>query len=164
MSTSEIPWFFSTIFPWPFVLAGGGMVYDSLRELIRAHKSYYWPTTEGKVVMSFVKKREADAESTESYGAQIKYKFKVKGKVKSSGRIGLADITDGRKAVAEAIVTRYAEDSLVRVYLSPRDPDVAVLEPGMRWPHISALIIGMSVFTSGLTMLWGFGWFQWLVL
>ena len=94
------------------------MVYDSLRELIRAHKSYYWPTTEGKVVMSFVKKREADAESTESYAAQIKYQFKVKGEVKSSGRIGLADITDGRKAVAEAIVTRYAEDSLVRVYLS----------------------------------------------
>ena len=138
------------------------MVYDAIRELIRAHQSYYWPTTEGAVVMSCVKKREADEESTESYGAEIKYQFNVKGEVKSSGTIGLADITDGRKAIAEAIVSRYAEDSLVRVYLSPHDPDVSVLEPGMRWPHISALLIGMTFFTAGLAMLWAFGWFHWL--
>jgi Protein of unknown function (DUF3592) len=158
MISSEIPWFFSTIFPWPFVLAGGGMVYDGLRELKRAHGSHRWQTTEGKVVASFVKKREADEESTESYSAEIKYQFIVDGNLKSSNRLGLADINDGRKAIAEAIVQKYSEDSLVQVFLSPHDPDVAVLEPGVCWPHISALLIGMFFLSAGGTMLWAFGW------
>ena len=139
------------------------MVWDATRALIRALQSHRWPTSEGKVVTSRVTKREADEESLESYSADIEYQYTVNGETKLSGMIGLADINDGRKAKAEALVLRYAEDSLVRVYCSPYDPDVAVLKPGLCWHHFSKLLVGLFFFTAGVTMLWGFGWWSWLV-
>ncbi len=120
------------------------MVWDATRALIGALQSHRWPTSEGKVVTSRVTKREADEESLESYSADIEYQYTMNGETKLSGMIGLADINDGRKAKAEALVLRYAEDSLVRVYCSPYDPDVAVLKPGLCWHHFSKLLVCSS--------------------
>ena len=45
----------------------------------------------------------------------------------------------------------------MRVYVSPRDPDVTILEPGMRWPLGGKLVFGLAMLGAGILMLLAFG-------
>lgn len=140
------------------------MSYDAVRDILRAQLSHRWPTADGVVVTSRVKKREADEDGTESYSAVIEYEYTVNGENKKSDKIAIARISSGRNRDAEAMVRKYPEESRVRVYLSPRDSSVSVLEPGLGWPHFSKLIVALLFLITGCVMLWAFGWLRWLGL
>ncbi len=161
---TEIPWFFSHIFPWPFVFVGGGMVYDATRTIIRAHRSHGWKTIEGEVVTSNVKSHvsSGDDDYSLSYIPVIEYQYLVEGEMKTSDKIGLVGWNDYKELTANAVADRYSVGRRVRVYCSPYDPDLVVLEPGLRWPHISELLVGLFFLTAGMTLLWVFGWMSWL--
>jgi hypothetical protein len=51
------------------------------------------------------------------------------------------------------VLKRYPQGKTVRVYVSPRDPEMTILEPGARWPMAGKLIFGLAMLAAGAALL-----------
>lgn len=154
---AEVPLFFRLIFPWPFIGMGCLFAYRAVHQIIRASGSNRWPTIEGKVALSKIEVTDTGGDYPHDVFAPIiEYKYTIDGVSKTSRRLAMADINPSGKASAEAVLKRYKVGSAVRVYLSPQDHEMTILEPGVRWPLIGKLVFGLLLLGVGVSLLWVF--------
>ncbi|CAN5909669.1 hypothetical protein BH11VER1_BH11VER1_09680 [soil metagenome] len=155
---AEIPAFFTQIFPWPFVAIGGAVAYKAIRKLTCACGSKRWPTVEGTVTLAKIEVSDSAGDYAHNlYAPVIEFKFVVDGALKTSRKIAMTDLNPGGEARAEAVLKCYKTGSKVKVYCSPRDPEMNILEPGMRWPMLGKLVFGLLLSGAGIAMLLVFG-------
>ena len=143
--------FFSRIFPLPFLLVGVVCIYLGIKELEKANASEDWPAVEGTVLHSSVDIRRGD-DST-SYSAEVMYTYEVEGNVHSSNRIGYGSVSSSSPGGAQRIVNSYPVDSRVTVYYDPSNPEESVLRPGRSAATYFFPIFGGVFALSGLSML-----------
>lgn len=154
---AEIPFFFSSVFPWVFVWTGGCFAYDAICEIRRALASKRWPTVEGVVTMTHIQEIEVGEETSRTaFAPVVEYRFTLGGVARVSRTVAICPIHLGSRESAESIVGRYKVGSSVRVFCSPHDPEVTVLEPGLRWPPVGKLLFSLMLVAAGAVMLWFF--------
>jgi len=97
---------------------------------IQGTTSSRWPTANGTIVSSIVKKtvRPTQEGNKTAYSAQVVYKYPVNNRQYSCDRVSI-----GKSAYAEATVKKYPTGKAVTVYYNPDKPQEAVLEPGLKW-------------------------------
>jgi uncharacterized protein DUF3592 len=123
-------------------LFGGVTLIVSVRDMVRATKSEAWPSVFGHVLKSEV---QPPAGRSRDYGAMVEFRYTVGEREYTGDRIQFLWI-DGSRAKAESTIARYPAGSKVEVRVSPQDPALAVLEPGVRkYAYASALIPAVSL-------------------
>jgi len=142
--------FFSYIFPYPFVIIGAVVAFLGIRNLDRAKDSVNWPTAEGKIVSSSV--RESMGRDSKTYHADIAYEFSVADAVHSGNRISFGDYGTSNPSHARGIVERYPEGLVVTVYYMPDRPKECVLELGITKQARFVPIFGSLCFVVGCVM------------
>jgi hypothetical protein len=100
--------FFSRIFPWPFVLAGVVALCLGCRNLQQAKASTTWPATQGIIQHSAIKYRHGD-EGDRTYHAEVAYVFELDGHLFTGERVGFGDYGSSSSAYAQRIVNTYTE-------------------------------------------------------
>ncbi len=155
---AEIPFFFTSVFPWVFVWTGVCFAGDAAKEIRRACASKRWPTVEGIVVLAHLEETEVggDDYSHTAFTPAIEYRFTLGGVSRVSRRVANCAIHPGSRQSAEAVLGRYKVGRTVRVYCSPHDSAVAILEPGLRWPLVGKLLFGLLLLVAGVALLWFF--------
>lgn len=106
--------------------------------------SYYWPETQGVVVVPVVKPWQ-DSENVTKYFGRVAYRYTVGGREYTSD---LTDLGPGAKRddqqAALDDVSNYRPGESVTVFYDPNDPSVAVIEKGI--PEIHKLLLaGLAV-------------------
>ena len=148
---SAVPSLFSLV----FICIGGAIINYAIRMARKARESSSWPSTEGEIAHSAVLYQTdttSSANGTETYKADINYRYKVNGTNYSSSRVSLADFasTSGR---AQSTVGRYPDKSTVRVYYNPSNFAEAVLEPGYAGGINVLYLVGGVFAAAGLLFL-----------
>ena len=65
------------------------------------------------------------------YQLNLDFEYQVDGLEHQSSKVGLVDTPVLNKSTAEGLAARYPAGARVTAYVSPDDPDLAVLEPGV---------------------------------
>ena len=155
---AEIPAFFTVVFPWTFMGVGALFANKAVFEMMRAGRSHRWPTVQGQVVLAKVEVTDTGGDYPHDlFAPVIEYSYTVDGVSRKSRKLGLVEINLGSRARAEAILKRYKAGAVVRVYVSPHDPDTAILDPGVRWPSVGKLVFGLLFLGIGVALLLMFG-------
>ncbi len=154
ISLAEIPDFFSRFFPWPFIWVGGCIACGAIREISRACESKRWPTVEGTISETRIETTDIGDESThEVFTPMVEFRFTLDGVERVSSKVAMCPSYPGSRKDAEAYLKRYRVGDSVRVYCSPYDSETTILEPGLRWPQLSRLILGLLFLAAGVGML-----------
>jgi len=135
-----------------FGVVGIGLSGFGVNNLVNAHQSASWPTTEGKILTSDVNKsttREtagsgigSGPRTTTSYAAAISYEYSVNGELFFSDKVSFGEM--GGAAVHAYAKTRdYPKGKRVSVFYNPDNPRIAVLEPGGAKSAYLLLIMGI---------------------
>jgi Protein of unknown function (DUF3592) len=101
----------------------------ALPQYIRAKKSRDWPTTSGQIISSSLQVRYF--KGMKGYYAEIRYRYRVGDTNYEGNQISFNRV---HAAVAEAwqpVVDAYLVGRDVNVYYDPKNPSIAVLEPGL---------------------------------
>ena len=130
MSTG-MRFFFSRLFPLPFVLAGLATLYFGVRGVYRANESTGWPSTNGTIQNSTVE-YHSSSDGRGTYHAEVLYQFDVEGQTRSGNKVAFGDFGSSNPSHAQNIVNRYPKGKIVPVYYRGGDPDTCVLEPGLQ--------------------------------
>jgi Protein of unknown function (DUF3592) len=145
---------FMRIFPWPFILAGGAVLFFGGRGMIRAHESLSWPTVLGVIRHSSVEVQSSSgSHGGTTYHADILYEYNVAGVPHSGNRVAYGDYGSSSPSHAQAIVNRYVVNRQVTVHYMPSDPDESLLEPGIQLQAVVIPAFGLIFFVSGVVML-----------
>lgn len=152
----------------PFLLTlSAGMAILLLATIIfklpRAIASLNWPTAKGVVISSEVYEG-CCGEYSEGWWPRVSYHYSVNGRTYVSDRIEVEDVGSGNNSYfAERTVQRYPQGEHVQVYYDPRNPAIAVLEPGIPdnagtlWPTLIAAVTaagGILVAAGLLGIVW----------
>jgi len=143
--------FFGRIFPLIFVIIGALVLYSGFRDLQRAKASTTWPTARGVVQRSSVEYHRS-SKGGGTYHAEVMYDFTVSKTVFSSGRVAFGDYGSSNPSHARHIVNNYPKGKSVPVYYMPENPDVCVLEPGLKGQTWVVPVVGFVFFAVGNLM------------
>jgi hypothetical protein len=143
--------FFLRVFPLPFILVGALTLYFGGRSVYRARDSAAWPLTDGRIQNSAVEYRRGD-KGGGTYHAEILYTFTVDGQTHSGNHVAFGDYGSSNPSHAQSIVNRYPKDSVVPVRYLPSDPDLCVLEPGLKGQTWFLPGFGLVFLVSGILM------------
>lgn len=102
-----------------------------------------WPTTDGEIVISVVRARNTDGQGSGKFFADVAYEYEVEGVGHRSDRISIEDRTPDTLESANQVASRYPISTGVKVYYSPLDPSIAVLEPGSGAGNV--VLLGISI-------------------
>lgn len=149
--SSGMRFFFSRIFPLPFVIIGVLTLYFGGRGLRRAKESVAWPVAEGRIQNSSVEYHK-DNDGDGAYHAEIQYAFAVDGQTHSGNKVAFGDYGSSSPSHAQNIVNRYTEGKIVSVRYLSSDPDVCVLEPGLKGQAWFLPCFGLVFFMAGMLM------------
>jgi hypothetical protein len=90
-----------------------------------------WPTANGKIISSRLSaERDSGFNKPMMYGTSIKYEYSIDGKAFVSNRILFGQMTSNWSNGANTLISRYPPGKVVTVYYNPKNPEIAVLEPG----------------------------------
>ena len=106
---------------WVFVL---GLI--TLYLFYRLIRIYFWPSTEGIITKSGIKK-DTKQIKYDYYYPEIEYSYKVRGKIYKSNKIFLTQIASDLKTI-EKLVNQFPENRRVKVYYNPLNPKEAILK------------------------------------
>lgn len=121
--------FFSRVFPWFFVLAGAYILGGGIVKLVHASQSKSWPTVQGRILSSkiiSVKHKNGTSDK-----ADVLYQYQVNNKTFTSGQIRFGQYDYDDSTGAKSDVEKYNRQPDLRVFYSPGNPSIAVLEPGI---------------------------------
>lgn len=104
---------------------------------VRATRSSSWPAAPGTVTASEVVRTRGDADSPDSFHAEITYRYTVAGRDYTADRVRFGSVGSSDRTGADRLVARYPVGAAVQAHYAPGDPSVAVLEPG---PHLGLLL------------------------
>jgi hypothetical protein len=151
-------------FGWLLTLAGSGLTLWQVREIGRAFASRRWPRVRGRILHSFVDRKESYGRAVyqlrsrfyTSYRVEVAYRYRV-GDVEHTGRrigFGLRSWSRFWDTFARTLKKYPAGRELAIAYDFER-PSQAVLEPGFTWnlllelgPGLLALVFGVSFLVS----------------
>ncbi len=105
----------------------------------RAIRSRFWPFVDGVITASTVVKEPIGDD--EVIRASIRYTYAVLGQSHSGGLVRFVNLGTSDAA---GVVARYPVGSVVRVFYSPSNAGLSVLEPGANW--FQSLILPYGVF------------------
>ena len=142
---------FSRLFPLPFMIAGGLILYFGSRNLQRAKESSDWPTAQGVVQRSSVEYHDSD-EGGGTYHAEVMYEFTVDGATFSGNCVAFGDYGSSNPSHARRIVNKYPKGTAVNVYYMRENPEVCVLEPGLKGQTWFLPAFGLVFFVIGSLM------------
>lgn len=132
-------------------------------KLPMAIASVGWPTTEGVVVLSEVGEG-GSGQYTEGWWPRVSYRYSVNGREYTSDSVEVEDVGNGNTdRFAWQVVQRYPAGKHVKVYYDPRDPSIAVLEPGIPnnegglWSILTLGVIGIGSLLVCIGLLGVFG-------
>ena len=143
--------FFDRIFPLIFLLAGGGILFAGLKQVVHADASSGWPSVAGEVRAASVE-YETDSDGAGTYRAEVLYAYEIEGVQQLANRVAFGDFGSSDPGRAQRIVNRYPEGSAVTVHYDPDEPSRAVLEPGVHGSTWMLPGFGALFFTAGLLM------------
>jgi hypothetical protein len=124
--------FFARVFPWGFILCGLLTAYLSLHGFYRAKQSVAWPVATGRIQESSVKYTPGDHDNSGgNYKATVLYTFTISGRTYNGSTVDFCDWSRD-SCHAQSVVDRYPKGKVVSVRYLPNDPNVSVLEPGLR--------------------------------
>ncbi len=137
----------------PFFAVGLGTFGWGVWQAYQGLDSLAWTQVEGRVQSSEVKSSR-DSDGT-TYRSKITYTYewgnekKSGDQVRTSGSIG----TSGG-GLARDEVARYPAGKPVKVFVNPKQPKTAVLEPGLGWSHLFLPLFGMIFAGVASLFLW----------
>ncbi len=138
-----------------FGVKGIELTGSGVNNIINARQSASWPTTEGRILSSDVKKgiyRGTRIWGTGiSYGAAISYEYSLNGESFSSNKVLFGEVSGVSGDAARAYVKKYPKGTRVSVFYDPDNPSVAVLESEVS--RSTYLRLGIGVFL--IVMLFG---------
>src|SRR5215469_3921833 len=109
-----------------------------------------WPATTGTIIKTNLV--HASGRHNDGYVPGLQYKYEVDGRIYVGTRIDFhTQDSVHAKETAESWLYKYPRGSTVRVYYDPKNPNITILEPGIkpeqRWLFYPGLayIIGMSM-------------------
>jgi hypothetical protein len=139
-------------------IAGGWAVGLSLFELGRAADSTDWPTVTGEIEETGV--LSSPDEDGIMYSPTVRYHYKVGDEQYLSDRIGFGGAWSiNIRWLADAMLDKYRNRKQVTVSVSPEDPRLCCLEPGLHWTTPFMLLIGALFLGLGISsLLKFFGW------
>jgi len=143
--------FFSRIMPDLFILFGAVALYFGSTDMRRAQDSLKWPTAEGKIESSSVQFHRGK-KGGGTYHAEVRYTFTAAGKTHNGIKVAYGDYGASNPAHAQAIVSRYPKGKIVSVYYLASDPDVCVLEPGLKTQAWFLPGVGLIFIVAGILM------------
>ena len=112
-----------------------------LRGCYYAGVSTQWPVTAGVVTESRLGRSRSGNRST--YSPEIRYAYEVDGQAYRSERVYFSGIDlSGDRDTALQITARFAVGRSVDVFYHPRDPSLAVLQPGIRRETVFTFVVG----------------------
>jgi hypothetical protein len=129
--SSGMRFFFSRLFPLPFILAGAFTLYFGVRGLHRANESTTWPVADGTIQKSTVE-YHSSSEGGGTYHAEVLYQFTVDGVTHSGNKVAFGDYGSSNPSHAQNIINRYPKGKDVTVHYRAGNPDTCILEPGLR--------------------------------
>jgi hypothetical protein len=130
-----------------------------LIELKRARESEDWPMLEAKVLASSVKKYRGVHSGT-SYGPVVRYQYQYEGVVHEGKRFMFSglELTTHSRAEAEDFIAPFESGARITIRVSPKNPQVSVIAPGVDRRVWITLFIGSMLVFMGLGGL--LGWFR----
>ena len=137
-----------------FVCLVLGMIYYLLVSIPKAIRAKYFPTVLGKITSSEVGTPMAGSghesgDRIQTFTLDITYKYVVNGKTYSSKKRRWHEVQSSFHRYHDSIARKYPLGKSVTVFYSPKNPNVAVLEPGL---GLGALT-GLFLFTSSIAFL-----------
>jgi len=115
-----------------------------MRDLARAADSEDWPSVSGRVIESKVVISSGGRFGV-TYDATVRYRYQVGEREYTGNRIAFLWI-DASSPKAERAIARYPRDAVVEVRVSPTNPTLSVLEPGVHW-YAYATVFVVAAFT-----------------
>lgn len=138
------------LFPLPFMITGGLLLFFGLRSVQRAKESEHWPSVAGVIVSSEIDTNRGDEGTT--YSAEILYDYSVNEVLYSSNQINYGEISSSDPSSARKIVNRYSAGDEVKVFYLEGDPEESVLEPGITAGAFFLPSFGAVFFIAGVGM------------
>lgn len=131
-----------------------GFFLDPFRNAIAA---YGWTPTPCTIYSSKIepvtdkeKSKDKGAAAIVGYRPEIKYSYRVAGRLHRSERIWFIRPSADTQEDARQVVGRYPKDSQQQCYVDPKDEDFAVLERGFR-PQLLIALIPLLIAVIGMT-------------
>ena len=113
-----------------------------------------WPTVEGKITSSSV--AESGPRDHLTFRAHVSYQYEVNETVHRSDRVDFnpTGMSSSKRVHAQEITRKYPVGKQVTIAYDPEDPNISVLEPGVKLG--AAFMIGLvCIVTGGLILLSG---------
>ncbi len=102
-----------------------------------------WEVVPARVLSSTVRRHESrndDGETSVTWKLDILYTYRYRGVTYRSNRYGFVDVGSSGRASKAAVARRYPPGTSLEVRVNPRDPTMAVVEPGYTLGHLLFLI------------------------
>jgi len=140
-----------------FFLAGMTVLYAFFLEPFRnAIKAYGWTPTPCTIFYSKIepvtdkeKKNDKGGATIVGYRPEIKYSYRVVGKLHRSERIWFIRPSPGTQADARAVVEKYPQGSERQCFVDPTNDDFAVLDRGFR-PEMLIAVFPLALAVIGM--------------
>lgn len=126
-------------------------------ELRRSRGTLHWPTTEGTISKSHIEESEV---AYSNNGVQsfrriripiIGYTFAAGGMTITSERLRIGSpLLSHNESLPEPTIARYPLGKKITVYYDPSKPDNCVIEPGTSVTTYIGMLVGLSLFLSGV--------------
>lgn len=140
-----------------FALLGAGVMITAWRTRQRLQASAGWPTTEGEVVETQIRREESatgeDDDTMVRFYPEIRYTYRVLGQTYTGTRLSFGGPAGYlNRAEAAAVLNRYPVGGRVMVYYNPANPQEAVLERRAEGVGCN-FVVGAAFFLLGLVLL-----------
>jgi ribosomal protein L21E len=136
-----------------FTLSGGGLILWQALAVERAVESRKWPRAPGKVMRSFVDRRENSEGPIYLVKVICRYKIGDTEHICSRLRFGLPIWSYIRWTYFSRALRKYTAGDDVEVFYNPKKPEDSVLEPGLSLTLLSGFAFGFLFFALGILAL-----------
>jgi hypothetical protein len=138
------------LIPMIFMIIGLVLLFIYFRNLVKVRASQAWPTIQGIVIQSWVRKSSStddDGSVSYSYYPEVHYQYQVMGTEYQGNQIAFGPKVGGNRSRAEKKIAKYPVGSSLTVYYQPDNPDIAVLERSL---SNLLLVMGIIFFLAGI--------------
>jgi hypothetical protein len=129
-----------------FLAVGGlGLIVYGVVAAVTAMRSNGWPVVNGRVTQAqIVFNQDAGAQlQTRQVGLKFEYAYEVDGKQFTGSRLSFGSATFLQKWTAARIMVHYGVETAVLVYYAPHNPEIAILEPGIKLLSLLPIVSGI---------------------
>ena len=141
-------------FAFGFLVVGCFASFFGVSGLYKAIASSRWPEAPGVILESNVVYQKSNSGSSGStYKAEVFYEFRVRSVAYNGNTVAYGDFGSSDPARARRIVNAYPRRKSVQVSYSPDNPEVNVLEPGLKFQAFLLPLAGIIFLASGIFIL-----------